>query len=64
MNTKKGKDNDTNLSDALKGAAIGVTAGAATIGVNNAVNKKVTDLANKQIADNISNLGQKAPPES
>ena len=59
-NEYKEKGNDADLGNALKSAATGAVSGAATTGVNNAISKKMGDLAEKQAANTISNLGQKA----
>ena len=59
-NEYKEKGNDADLGNALKSAATGAVSGAATTGINNTISKKMGDLAEKQVNNTISNLGQKA----
>nr|DAU75953.1 MAG TPA: hypothetical protein [Caudoviricetes sp.] len=59
-NEYKEKGNDADLGNALKSAATGAVSGAATTGINNAISKKMGDLAEKQVNNTIGNLGQKA----
>ena len=58
-NEYKEKGNDADLGNALKSAATGAVAGAATSKMNDFVGKKMGNLAEKQATDQLGVVGQK-----
>nr|DAO12789.1 MAG TPA: hypothetical protein [Caudoviricetes sp.] len=59
-NEYKEKGNDADLGNALKSAATGAVTGAATSKMNDFVGKKMGELAEKQAANQLGVIGQKA----
>ena len=59
-NEYKEKGNDADLGNALKSAATGAVTGAATSKMNDFVGKKMGELAEKQAANQLGAIGQKA----
>lgn len=58
-NEYKEKGNDADLGNALKSAATGAVTGAATSKMNDFVGKKMSELAEKQAANQLGAIGQK-----
>lgn len=59
-NEYKEKGNDADLGNALKSAATGAVTGAVTSKMNDFVGKKMGELAEKQAANQLGVIGQKA----
>ena len=59
-NEYKEKGNDADLGNALRSAATGAITGAATSKMNDFVGKKMGELAEKQAANQLGAIGQKA----